>query len=230
MTESTKKDTETPEPGPEVVAEGSGAPDGVAQDPDGADTQAAAPGEPPAPSDGTEGGDSEEAQDPFALLEKDLAETKDKLLRALAETENVRRRAQKDREDMSKYAITNFARDVLTVADNLRRALDAIPEEARKADETVKSIVEGVELTERELLAAFDRYAIKKVDPLGEKFSVDFHEAMFEVPTGDAAPGTVVQVMEVGYTLHDRLLRPARVGVAKALPDAPQQEGVDTTA
>ena len=116
------------------------------------------------------------------------------------------------------------------MADNLRRALDAIPDEARKGDETVKSIVEGIELTERELLSAFDRYAIKKFDPMGEKFSHDLHEAMFEVPTGDAAPGTVVQVMEVGYTLHDRLLRPARVGVAKALPEAPPQEGVDTTA
>lgn len=228
MTESTKKDTETSEPGPEDVAEDSNAAKGADASP--AAAEAAAPSEPAGASDGPDAAESEELSDPLALLEKDLADTKDKLLRALAETENVRRRAQKDREDMSKYAVTNFARDVLTVADNLRRALDAIPEETRKTDDTVKSIVEGVELTERELLAAFDRYAIKKVDPLGEKFNHDFHEAMFEVPTGDAAPGTVVQVMEVGYTLHDRLLRPARVGVAKALPEASQQEGVDTTA
>ena len=230
MIESTNKDTEAPTPAedeapdaPETLEDAAPAPEAEAA----ADTAApdAATSEPTA-------ADGEEAlpPDPLALLEKDLADTKDKLLRALAETENVRRRAQKDREDMSKYAITNFARDVLTVADNLRRALDAIPEEARRGDDTVKSIVEGVELTERELLAAFDRYGIKKVDPMGEKFNHDFHEAMFEVPTADAAPGTVVQVMEIGYVLHDRLLRPARVGVAKALPEAPQTEGVDTTA
>ena len=230
MIESTNKDTEAPTPAedetpeaPETLEDAAPAPEAEAAD------EAAAPDA--AASEPT-AADGEEASppDPLALLEKDLADTKDKLLRALAETENVRRRAQKDREDMSKYAITNFARDVLTVADNLRRALDAIPEEARRGDDTVKSIVEGVELTERELLAAFDRYGIKKVDPMGEKFNHDFHEAMFEVPTADAAPGTVVQVMEIGYVLHDRLLRPARVGVAKALPEAPQTEGVDTTA
>lgn len=162
--------------------------------------------------------------------EKELSETKDKLLRTLAEMENLRRRTQKEREDTAKYAVSAFARDVLTVADNLRRAIDSIPEESAQSDDTVKGIVDGLQMVERELAAAFERAGIKSVDPLGEKFTHEYHEAMFEVPTNDSPPGTVVQVMEIGYTLHDRLLRPARVGVAKALPAAPPQEGVDTTA
>lgn len=163
-------------------------------------------------------------------LEQELSETRDKLLRTLAEMENLRRRTQKEREDTAKYAVSAFARDVLTVADNLRRAIDSIPDEAAQSDDTVKRIVDGLQMVERELAAAFERAGIKSVDPLGEKFTHEYHEAMFEVPTNDAPPGTVVQVMEIGYTLHDRLLRPARVGVAKALPGAAPQEGVDTTA
>jgi molecular chaperone GrpE len=167
---------------------------------------------------------------PAASAPKDeTAELKDRLLRALAENENIVRRAKKDREDAAKYAAANFARDMLTVADNLARALDAVPE-AMRADEAAKTMLEGVDLTMRELLATLERHGITRISPLGEKFDHNLHEAMFEVPTADAEPGTVMQVMEDGYVIHDRLLRAARVGVAKALPDAEGGQKVDTTA
>jgi molecular chaperone GrpE len=144
----------------------------------------------------------------------EIADLKDKLLRALAEGENMRRRFQKEREDTAKYAIAGFARDMLTVADNLRRALAA----ATGAGDNARALVEGIEMTEREMLTAFERHGIRRIDPAGQKFNHEQHEAMFEVPTADAPPGTVVQVLDVGYMIHDRLLRPARVGIAKALP------------
>ena len=161
---------------------------------------------------------------------EEIAALNDRLLRTLAEGENLRRRAQREREETAKYAITGFARAVLTVADNLRRALDSLPTEARDGDEALKSFIEGVELTERELGSILERHGIIVVDPLGEKFDHNLHEAMFEVPTNDSQPGTVVQVLEVGYTLNGRLLRAARVGVAKAVPEPNEQERVDTTA
>jgi molecular chaperone GrpE len=162
--------------------------------------------------------------------EQEVAELKDRLLRALAENENLIRRAKRDREDTAKYAAANFARDMLTVADNLNRAIAAAPEGARE-DETVRAFVEGVELTGRELLSALERHGIRRISPLGEKFNHDLHEALFEVPTSDAAPGTVVQVLEDGYVIHDRLLRAAKVGVAKAMPGGSGGgHRVDTTA
>lgn len=162
--------------------------------------------------------------------EEEIAALKDRLLRALAENENLIRRARRDREDTAKYAAANFARDMLTVADNLNRALAAVPESVR-GDEATRAFVEGVELTGRELLAALERHGIRKISPLGEKFNHDLHEALFEVPTSDAAPGTVVQVLEDGYVIHDRLLRAAKVGVARALPGGGNGgHRVDTTA
>ena len=165
--------------------------------------------------------------------EEESAELKDRLLRSLAENENLIRRARRDREDATKYAAANFARDMLSVSDNLRRAMDAVPPELRESDDAAKAFLEGVELTERELLSTLERHGITRISPLGEKFNHDLHEALFEVPTNDADPGTVVQVMEEGYTIHDRLLRAARVGIAKALP-APggddDERKVDTTA
>ena len=172
----------------------------------------------------------EDPPDEDAPATKDeAAELRDRLLRALAENENIVRRAKKDREHAAKYAAANFARDMLTVADNLSRALDSVPETLR-ADETAKTMLEGVDLTMRELLATLERHGITRISPLGEKFDHNLHEAMFEVPTADAEPGTVIQVMEDGYVIHDRLLRAARVGVAKALPDAEGGQKVDTTA
>jgi len=149
----------------------------------------------------------------------EMAALQDKLMRAVAETENLRRRAAREREDIAKYAITGFARDLLPVVDNLRRALDSVPEAARR-DESLAGLIEGIEMTEREILAAFERHGIRRIDPLGEKFDHNLHQAMFEVPGADAPDGTVVQVAQVGYTIADRLLRPAMVGVAKSAKPA----------
>lgn len=151
----------------------------------------------------------------LAAARQEAAQLKDQLLRALAETENVRRRAQREREDAGKYAIANFARDVLQVSDNLHRALEAIPAAALAADEALKNLHEGVTATERQLDAALERQQVKRIWPMGEKFDANLHQAMFEVQTAEQAPGTVVQVMQAGYLIHDRLLRPALVGVAK---------------
>lgn len=148
--------------------------------------------------------------------EAELADTKDKLLRALAETENQRRRAQREREDASKYAAANFAKDLLDVADNFRRALTSI-DPAALQDERAKALIEGVAATERALLAAFERHGIKRIEPeIGERFDPNLHEAMFEVPNTGKQGGSIVQVVQAGYRMHDRLLRPAMVGVAKA--------------
>src|SRR5437879_2780685 len=157
--------------------------------------------------------------DRLTALEAELADQKDRLLRALAETENVRRRAQREREDASKYAVAGFAKDLLAAADNLRRALDSLPE-AEVRDERTRSLLEGVAATERELLGVFERHGIKRIDPKGERFDHNFHQAIFEAECADAPPGTVVEVLQPGYVLHDRLLRPAMVGVAKAPANA----------
>jgi molecular chaperone GrpE len=149
------------------------------------------------------------------LAQAEIADLKDKMLRAVAEAENVRRRAQKDIEDGRKYAITGFARDLLAVADNLGRALDALPEGADK-DPAFGVFVEGVQLTGRELGNVLERHGVKEVRPHGEKFDHNLHQAMFEVEDADQPHGTVNQVLQVGYTIGDRLLRPAMVGVTKA--------------
>jgi molecular chaperone GrpE len=160
-----------------------------------------------------EGGSLEEAN-------AEIGRLKDQLLRALAETENVRRRAARDREDAQRYAASNFAKDMLTVSDNLARALQHIPAEQLESDPALKSLYDGVAATERQLLAAFERHGIKRIDPLGEKFDPHLHQAMFEVPGSGQPAGTVVQVLQPGYVMHDRLLRAAMVGVAKADPGA----------
>jgi molecular chaperone GrpE len=164
-----------------------------------------------------------------AQLETEVAQYKDQALRALAEAENTRRRAQREIEDNSKYAVANIARDVLGVADNLRRALDAIPPEARVADDKLEKFAAGVELTERELLSAFERHGIKRVDPLGQPFDHNFHQAVMQVDTSDQPANTVVQVLQPGYTIHGRLLRPAMVAVSKGQAAAPPGAKVDTT-
>ncbi len=150
----------------------------------------------------------------LAAVEAELADTKDRLLRALAETENVRRRFQREREDAQKYAISGFAKDLLSAVDNLRRALDAVPE-AEVTDARTRSLLDGVAVTERELLAAFERHGVKRIDPKGERFDHNFHQAIFEAERPGTPAGTVIEVLQPGYVLHDRLLRPAMVGVAK---------------
>jgi molecular chaperone GrpE len=155
-------------------------------------------------------------------LEAQVADSKDRLLRALAETENVRRRTEREKEDAFKYAVTNFAREMLSVGDNLRRALDSVSAEARDNDPALANLMTGVEMTEREMLSTFEKFGIKPVEALGKRIDPNLHEALFEVEDPSKPAGTVVQVMEKGYTIHDRLLRPARVGVSRGGPkDAP---------
>ena len=174
--------------------------------------------------------DVEVKVDTMADPESEIAELKDKLLRNLAEMENLRRRSQKDREEALKYASANFARDMLTVADNLRRAIESIPEEGDPDGAALLGFIEGIALTEKELLSALERHKIQRIEPMGEKFNPQFHEALFEIPTNDAPHGTVMQVIETGYIIHDRLLRPAKVGIAKALPeDTGTRDEIDTT-
>jgi molecular chaperone GrpE len=155
--------------------------------------------------------------DPLAEAVRQAAEFKDKLLRTLAEMENLRKRTEREVADARAYAIASFARDVLAVADNMHRALDAIGEELRESVDTkVKSLVEGVDLTERELMQILERNGVRMFSPLGEKFDPNVHQAMFEIADGNAAPGTVAQVIQAGYMIGERVLRPALVAVAKA--------------
>jgi len=173
-----------------------------------------------------EGAETASPEERVAALEQELAEAKDRMLRALADAENTRRRAQREREDTLKYAISNFARDLLSPVDNLRRALDSV-KEAEIDDPRAKSLLDGVAATERELLAAFERHGLKRIDPKGERFDHNFHQAIFEAERPGAAPGTVIEVLQPGYVLHDRLLRPAMVGVAKAGAAPAEKSGSD---
>jgi len=159
-------------------------------------------------------------------LAKELAEARDKTLRTLAEMENLRQRTRREVADSKVYGITGFARDVLDIADNMQRALDAVPAETRElADPMLKTLIEGVELTERSLLNALEKNGVKKFDPTGEKFNPNFQQAMYEVPDASVPAGTVVQVVQAGYMIGERILRPALVGVSKggAKTPAPEQ-------
>ena len=153
----------------------------------------------------------------IAQLKEEAAQFKDRLLRTAADMENLRKRAEREKAEATLYAATNFARDLLSVADNMQRALAAVTPEAREqADEATKNLLAGVEMTERELLKVFERYNIRKVETVGAKFDPNVHQALFEMPTKDHPPGTVVQEMQSGFAIGDRCLRPAMVGVAKA--------------
>ena len=180
----------------------------------------------------------EENADYEALVRllKENEELKDRALRTVAEMENLRRRTAREIQDARTYAVTNFARDMLAVSDNLRRALDAVPAEARNADAGLASLFEGVEMTERAMLTTLERHGVKKLEPEGERFDPNFHQAMFEVPNPEIATNTVVQVVQPGYSIGGRVLRPAMVGVSKGgpkhtIPDAPPEPGpVDANA
>jgi molecular chaperone GrpE len=172
-------------------------------------------------------GAAEGIEERLARAEAEAAEYKDRTLRALAEVENVRRRGQREREDVQKFAIGNFAKDLLNVADNLRRALESVPA-SEIPDEAMRNLMAGVAATEREMLAAFERHGLRKIDPMGERFDHNYHQAMFELENTGQPAGTVVQVLQPGYVLHDRLLRPAMVGVAKGEPKT--GERIDTLA
>lgn len=169
-----------------------------------------------------EPGEHDEAgePDPFTVLEKlnaENTELKDRMLRTLAEMENLRRRTQREVADAKAYGVTSFARDMLVFADNLRRALENVPEEAR-ANDALRGFVEGIEVTERDFLSRLERHGVKKLAPKGERFDPNLHEALYEVPDPSVAAGTVVQVVEDGYVIADRCLRPAKVGVARGGP------------
>ena len=164
-------------------------------------------------------------------LAAEAADLKDQLLRALAETENVRRRLQREKEEGVKYAAAGLAKDMLSVADNLRRALDSAEPDALGESEPLKALHDGVEMVERELVTVFERAGINRIEPVGEKFDHDYHQAMFEVPGTDQPNGTVVELLQPGYVMHGRLLRPALVGVAKGGKDEADRDRprVDTT-
>ena len=154
--------------------------------------------------------------DPFAVLEKlnaENTELKDRMLRTLAEMENLRRRTEKEVADSKLYGVSNFAREMLVFADNLRRAIDAVPAEARAGEGAMQAFVEGIEVTERDFLSRLARHGVKKLEPKGRKFDPNMHEALFEVPDPSVPTGTVVQVVEDGYSIGERCLRPAKVGV-----------------
>ncbi len=157
----------------------------------------------------------------LAALTAERDEFKDRALRTLAEMENLRRRTEREVADARTYAVTNFARDVLNVADNIRRALESVPAEARAgAEGALKGLIEGIELTERDLAKTLERHGVKAVEPQGQRFDPNRHQAMFEVPNAEVPNGTVVQVVQSGYVIGERVLRPALVGVSKGGPKA----------
>lgn len=169
----------------------------------------------------TESPTAPEQADPIAAAKREAAEFKDKLLRTLAEMENLRKRTEREVLDARLYGIAGFARDVLAVADNMHRALEAIGPELREgADPKVTALIEGVELTERELLKTLEKNGVKKFSPRGEKFDPNVHQAMYEVPTSELPPGQVAEVIQAGYMIGDRVLRPALVAVSKAVQKA----------
>ncbi|PZU82497.1 MAG: nucleotide exchange factor GrpE [Shinella sp.] len=165
--------------------------------------------------------ETEASIDPVEALKAENSELRDRFLRLAAEMDNLRRRTERDVKDAKSYAVTGFARDMLAVSDNLRRALDTIPEEARTAaDAGLAALIEGVEMTERGMLATLERHGVRKIEAEGQKFDPNFHQAMFEIPNPEVPNNTVVQVVQAGYAIGDRVLRPAMVGVAKGGPKA----------
>lgn len=166
----------------------------------------------------------------FAKIEAERDDLKDKLLRTLADMENLRRRTEREIGDAKTYAVTSFARDMLGAADNLRRALESLPDTARSTEEpALKALIEGVDLTERDLLKTLERHGVRKIDPLGEKFDPNMHQAMFEAPDPEVAKGLVSKVVQSGYKIGERVLRPALVGISAGGPKPQATEGRDTT-
>ena len=158
--------------------------------------------------------------DPLTAMTAERDALKDQLLRALADTENMRRRSEREADTARKYGHTQFARDLVGAIDNLARALASAPEDKSSLDESVQSLLTGIELSWTEIQSAIEKHGVRQINPVGEKFDYNFHQAMFEVPTNDQPPGVVLEVVQHGYALHDRLLRPAMVGVSKAADNA----------
>jgi molecular chaperone GrpE len=166
----------------------------------------------------------------FARIEAERDDLKDKLLRTLADMENLRRRTEREIGDAKTYAVTSFARDMLGSADNLRRALESLPETAHASEEpALKALIEGVELTERDLVKTLERHGVRRIDPQGEKFDPNLHQAMFEATDAEFAKGLVSKVVQSGYKIGERVLRPALVGISAGAPKPAQAaEGEDT--
>ena len=184
----------------------------------------------PLPEEMGQGDGQDDIVREIAALRTEADNQKDRALRALAEVENVRKRLERERDEARTYSVTRFARDFLTVADNLSRALAAVPAEARaKADDSLKAVLDGVEATERELQAALTRHGVKPIAAEGQRFDPHLHQAIAEVPAKGAEPGSVVAVVQPGYTIGERLLRPAMVTVAKAEGARPPGNGADST-
>ena len=200
----------------EAAAEGP--PDDIQDDgnQDSAPTGAEPAGEDAAPE--SDAPTESDAPPTYEELLSDVASLKDQLLRALAETENVRRRAERDKADLSKYAVANFAREVLGVADNLRRAVEAVDRDTVEGNEDLKNLHVGIEMTQKALEASCEQFGIKPIGAMGKKFDHNFHQAMFEIEDPEQPEGVVVQEIQTGYMIHDRLLRPAMVGVSKSGP------------
>lgn len=174
--------------------------------------------------------DSSVLQTRIIELETEIASIKDKAIRALADAENTRKRAEREKVDASKFAITKFAKDLLEVADNMRRALDSIPEDRREESDLIKNIVIGIEAVDKTLLKTMENHGVKKLEPTEGKFDPNFHEAMFEAEIPGKNAGEIIQLVEPGYILNDRLLRPARVGVSKASATGNEPQGIDEKA
>jgi len=169
--------------------------------------------------------------DPVEVLKAENADLRDRYLRLAAEMDNLRRRTERDVKDAKAYSVAGFARDMLAVSDNLRRALEAVPAEARAAaDAGLSTLIEGVEMTERSMQSALERHGVRMLEPVGQKFDPHFHQAMFEVPNPDVPNNTVVQVVQAGFTIGERVLRPAMVGVAKGGPKAETPESASASA
>ena len=169
----------------------------------------------------SESSDSEEDNDDEIIsdLEQKVSDLKDQLMRTLADGENLRKRTLKDVEHSKKYSHISFVKDLVSSVDNLQRALEAVPEDKSSLPEPIKNLIIGLEIVEKEITSTLEKHNVKQIDPLGEKFDYNFHQAMFEVPTNDDEPGTVVQVSQKGYILHDRLVRPAMVGISKKIDE-----------
>ena len=152
-------------------------------------------------------------------LQKQVIDLKDQLMRSLADGENLRKRTLKEVEHAKKYSHITFVRDLVSSVDNLQRALESVPDDNSQLSEPIKNLIIGLDIVEKEIITTFEKHNLKQIQPLGEKFDYNFHQAMFEVPTNDTEPGIVVEVSQKGYLLHDRLVRPAMVGISKKIED-----------
>ena len=161
----------------------------------------------------------EQEEDINENLEKQVLDLKDQLMRTLAEGENLRKRTYKEIEHAKKYSHITFVRDLVSSVDNLQRALESVPDDKSKLSEPIKNLIIGLDIVQKEIITNFEKHNLTQIDPLGEKFDYNFHQAMFEVPTNDTDPGIVVEVSQKGYLLHDRLVRPAMVGISKKIED-----------